>query len=373
VDLDGYLLQRDRWARGNLAVFRLPESPLRRASGLDWRQRIAYFSSLFAYGSGFVRLTMIALLGAVLGLGVLPARVGVFELFALWVPSTVFAITATVALCRGHMRLRESSHYTLVTAEIFARALRCALFPSRTKFKVTPKEGTDTGGWPAVRRLRLVLGLSLLLGAALVWRILGDAHIVALRVLPGIAGPFAIALAVWELARVVQTVRNVGRRRQRRVQFRFPCRLPAALGDPSGSTITATVTDASVAGLGVTVDDAIEPGTMLRLTTAVPGVDARFDFITVDGHARSCRRAPDGTWRVGLQIDAMDDESRRRLVTFCHVVHPWRQLRPRLVWAGPDYMSGVGEMQRREAFDSLDAVSLQLDNILRGHHSLLET
>ncbi|MCU1426129.1 MAG: hypothetical protein JWL83_129, partial [Actinomycetia bacterium] len=42
VDLDGYLLQRDRWARGNLAVFRLPESPLRRASGLDWRQRIAY-------------------------------------------------------------------------------------------------------------------------------------------------------------------------------------------------------------------------------------------------------------------------------------------------------------------------------------------
>ena len=28
-DLDGYLLQRDRWARGNLAVFTLPESPLR--------------------------------------------------------------------------------------------------------------------------------------------------------------------------------------------------------------------------------------------------------------------------------------------------------------------------------------------------------
>src|ERR1051325_6381998 len=28
-NLDGYLLQRDRWARGNLAVFTLPESPLR--------------------------------------------------------------------------------------------------------------------------------------------------------------------------------------------------------------------------------------------------------------------------------------------------------------------------------------------------------
>ncbi len=31
-DLDGYLLQRDRWARGNLAVFTLPESPLRARS-----------------------------------------------------------------------------------------------------------------------------------------------------------------------------------------------------------------------------------------------------------------------------------------------------------------------------------------------------
>ena len=65
------------------------------------------------------------------------------------------SIVATVALCRGHMRLTESSHYTLVTAEIYARALRCAFLPSRTKFKVTPKEGTDAGGWPAVARLRV--------------------------------------------------------------------------------------------------------------------------------------------------------------------------------------------------------------------------
>ena len=30
-DLAAYLLQRDRWARGNLAVFTTPESPLRAA------------------------------------------------------------------------------------------------------------------------------------------------------------------------------------------------------------------------------------------------------------------------------------------------------------------------------------------------------
>ncbi len=180
VDLDGYLLQRDRWARGNLAVFRLPESPLRR-NGLDLRQRIAYFSSLFAYGVGFAYLLMLGVLIAALGGGVLPARAGETELLALWLPATVLAIASTVALCRGHMRLGESSRYTIVSAEIFARVLRCAFLPSKTKFKVTPKEGVDTGGWAAVRRLRLVLLLAVLLVGALVWRVLALTDVVRAR------------------------------------------------------------------------------------------------------------------------------------------------------------------------------------------------
>ncbi len=122
VDLDGYLLQHDRWARGNLAVFRLPESPLRR-NGLDIRQRIAYFASLFAYGAGFAYLLMLGVLILALGGGILPARAGEAELLTLWLPATLLAVASTVALCRGHMRLAESSRYTIVSAEIFARAL----------------------------------------------------------------------------------------------------------------------------------------------------------------------------------------------------------------------------------------------------------
>ncbi len=376
VDLDGYLLQRDRWARGNLAVFRLPESPLRRSSGLDWRQRVAYFSSLFAYGSGFVRLALIAVLAATLGLGVLPAQVGVVELLALWLPATILAVTATVAVCRGHMRLTESSHYTLVTAEIFARSLRCALLPSRTKFKVTPKEGTDTGGWPAIRRLRVVLLLGLVLAGALVWRVLGDLSVVKMRGLPGIAGPLAIGLAIWELARVVQAIRRVGKRRQRRVQYRFECHLAAAIADPDnpgGPPIGASVTDASVAGIGISVETAIERGTRLRCTTGVPGADAVFSMIEVEGVVRSCRSGPDGRYRVGLQIDTIDDESRRRLVTFCHVVHPWRQLRPRHVWAGRDYLAPMAAMQRRDAAEQFGQLTLTIDTVVRGRHSLVET
>ena len=62
-DLDGYLLQRDRWARGNLAVFTLPESPLR-ARELRPLQRLSYFASLAAYLAPPMRLLLLVTLGA---------------------------------------------------------------------------------------------------------------------------------------------------------------------------------------------------------------------------------------------------------------------------------------------------------------------
>ena len=179
LDIDGYLLQRDRWARGNLAVFRLRESPLRPLSDLSLRQRFSYFGSLFAYGAGASRLAMIWLLVAVLGAGVLPARMTMLSLAVLWAPWTILAVTTATALCRGHLRTGESSHYTLITAAIFTRALRCALLPSKTKFKVTPKAGAGTGGLHSVLRLKLLDVSAIALAGGLVWRglaILGYVH-----------------------------------------------------------------------------------------------------------------------------------------------------------------------------------------------------
>ena len=75
-DLDGYLLQRDRWARGNLAVFTLPESPLR-ARELRPLQRLSYFASLAAYLAPPMRLLLLATLGLVLWTGELPMKISV--------------------------------------------------------------------------------------------------------------------------------------------------------------------------------------------------------------------------------------------------------------------------------------------------------
>jgi cellulose synthase (UDP-forming) len=381
VDLDGYLLQRDRWARGNLAVFRLPESPLRR-NGLDIRQRIAYFASLFAYGAGFTYLLMLAVLIAALGGGVLPARAGEAELLGLWVPATLLAVSATIALCRGHMRLAESSRYTIVSAEIFARALRCAFFPSKTKFKVTPKEGVDTGGWPAVRRLRLVLVLSGLLGAALVWRVLALVHVVHARPLPGLATPLAIALAIWELSRIAATIRHVSRRRQRRRHFRFSCELPAVVATEQGAIQTATIADLSLAGLSLEADDRIEPGTPVRLATTVATVAGPYRSISIEAVVRSCRPVGDRAWRLGIEITHMDDDSERELVTFCHVVHPWHQLRPHEHVAEPPPMRPVPVSRVRAPAapspparpttsrdDLLEALRREVDDVERMAHA----
>jgi hypothetical protein len=137
--------------------------------------------------------------------------------------------------------------------------------------------------------------------------------------------------------------------------------------------VSATVTDASVAGIGVTLAVPIAPGTPVRCTTMVPGVDAVFEMINIDAVVRSCRPDSDGRVRVGLQVDELDQQSRRRLVTFCHVVHPWRQLRPRHVWDGADYLAPMAAMQRNELVAQFDELTLSLDTVIRGKRSVFET
>ncbi len=112
------------------------------------------------------------------------------------------------------------------------------------------------------------------------------------------------------------------------MQFRFPCLVPAVLSAAAGAVTTGTVTDIAVAGLGLDADEPLERGVHIRLSTAVADLYGEYQFITADATVRSCRPMDSGGWRIGLSIDAMDDESLRRLVTFCHVVYPYRQLRP---------------------------------------------
>ncbi|MGO9963548.1 MAG: PilZ domain-containing protein [Acidimicrobiales bacterium] len=291
------------------------------------RQRFSYFGSLFAYGAGASRLAMIWLLVAVLVAGVLRARMSLLSLAVLWAPWTILAVTTATALCRGHLRTGESSHYTLVTAAIFTRAQRCALVPSRTKFKVTPKSGAGAGGLPSLARLKLVAVSALALACGLVWRGLGVLGYVHARSLPACAATSAMLLGTWELYRIVQSLRIVFRRRQRREQVRFGCLAPAAIADSGREHSYGRVVDVSLSGIGLLVSAAIEKGSLLHLESALPGLDGKTLHVAGTVVVKSARPDPSGGWRLGTTIVEMGACSRDNLVTYCYVVHPCQRLR----------------------------------------------
>ena len=87
-NLDQYLLQRDRWARGNLRVFRTRENVFT-LRGLALGQRLSYLASLSEIASGWRQVTLIAVLAATLVSGRLPLAASALELLAFFVPWAV--------------------------------------------------------------------------------------------------------------------------------------------------------------------------------------------------------------------------------------------------------------------------------------------
>jgi cellulose synthase (UDP-forming) len=323
-DLDGYLLQRDRWARGNLAVFTLPESPLR-ARELTWRQRLSYFASLFAYLAPPMRLLLLATLGLVLWTGALPMKVSLIALAALWLPAVSLNLTAGSALARGHQRIAETTHFELLTMEIYTRALRCAIWPAKTAFKVTPKQGTDPGGWQAVAKLRLVALCAVVLTGGIALRCMDLFGSGPLPDLPGIAAVIVPLLGLIELRRVLRTLVLTGARRQRRLVYRFEGNAPAHTF-VSGQPVVGSVVDASASGLGLVMEKPLPVGgrplLQLRLSDATGDVHDAGVWVDV----RSCRQVGD-SYLVGASIVAIDPVARMRLMEWCYVVCSHEKLR----------------------------------------------
>jgi cellulose synthase (UDP-forming) len=323
-DLDGYLLQRDRWARGNLAVFTLPESPLR-ARTLTRRQRLSYLASLLAYLAPPMRLLLLLTLGLVLWTGELPMQVSVVALAALWLPYLVLNLAAGTALARGYMRIPETAHYELLTMEIYTRALRCAIRPGRTQFRVTPKQGNDRGGWESLRKLHLVLFCTVLVAGGTLLRLLDLAGVGPLPDLPGIAAVIVPLLGLYELRRLLATVAAVGRRRQRRLVYRFHGDADAHCYEPDAYT-HARLVDASASGLGLVADGPMAMGARPAVLLALENSAGERHEIAAQIEVRSCRES-EGRHLVGATILEIDAEARLALMEWCYVVCSHESLR----------------------------------------------
>jgi cellulose synthase (UDP-forming) len=323
-DLDGYLLQRDRWARGNLAVFTLPESPLR-ARELHPVQRLSYFASLAAYLAPPMRLLLLATLGLVMWTGELPMKISVVALAALWLPAVSLNVLAGSALTRGYMKIGETAHYELLTMEIYMRALRCVFRPGHTAFKVTPKQGRDGGGIAAVRKLHLVLLAAVVLLGGTALRLLDLVGVGPLPDLPGIAAWIVPLLGLIELRRVLRTLLAVGRRHQRRQVYRFQGDAPANCFAAEGH-IGGHLVDASAAGVGLVLDAPVAVGERPAVLLELEDANGTAHEVAAQVEIRSCREA-EGRYLVGATIEEMDSSSRMRLMEWCYVVCSHERLR----------------------------------------------
>jgi cellulose synthase (UDP-forming) len=323
-DLDSYLLQRDRWARGNLAVFTLPESPLR-ARELRPLQRLSYFASLAAYLAPPMRLLLMATLGLVMWTGELPMKISVVALATLWLPYVTLNLSAGSALARGYMKIGETAHYELLTMEIYTRALHCAFRPGHTAFKVTPKQGTGGGGLDALRKLHLVLLCAVVVGAGTILRLLDLAGVGPLPDLPGIAAVIVPLLGLIELRRIGRTLLAVGRRQQRRLIYRFEGDAPAQCFSEDGH-VPGRLIDASAAGVGLVLEAPLAIGAKPAVLLQLEDATGEPHEVAAQVEVRSCREV-DGHHLVGATITEIDSASRMRLMEWCYVVCSHQRLR----------------------------------------------
>jgi len=323
-DLDGYLLQRDRWSRGNLAVFTLPESPLR-ARELKPLQRLSYFASLSSYLAPPMRLLLLVTLALVVWTGWLPMRVDLLGLLTLWLPALALNLGAGSALARGYMRIAETTHYELMTMDIYARALRCAIAPGKTAFKVTPKEGIDLGGAHALGKLKIACVLAVVLLAGIAMRVLDLWGVGPLPDLPPVAKVVVPLLALVELRRILRTLALVAGRRQRRLIYRFEGDAPALCLTPNGS-IPGRLRDANAAGLGLLATAPIEVGARVPVRLQLEDSEGAPRDVHAIVEVRSCRPSADG-FVLGTRIAELAPAARVALMEWCYVVCSHQEVR----------------------------------------------
>jgi cellulose synthase (UDP-forming) len=313
-DLASFLLQRDRWARGNLAVLRTPENPCI-APNLTMRQRVSYLASLSAYFVPLQRVVMVAVLVIMLVGGALPVHAPTWQFAAFWLPWMALELAAGSLLCRGRTSMLDGSYMILLTTEIFTRAVFVLIRPFRVSFKVTPKDGIDEGGWAAARQLRLVLAIAGLLVMAGLLRILAVAGVLPLPHLGALAAVVGLAFATWETALIGLALWRVTRRQQLRRQYRVPVEIAGTV-----DRTVVRVVDLTPDGAALVCSQPYPIGGQADLQMELPAIDGGNRTVRVRFTVRSGRTEGEHAWRVGGTLEPRTSADAESLIEYCHVV-----------------------------------------------------
>ncbi|MCC5949991.1 MAG: glycosyltransferase [Nitriliruptoraceae bacterium] len=314
--LEAFLVQRGRWATGNLATLRTPDGPLRNPA-LRPLQRLHFLATGVWFLSGLQRLVFWAVIAAALWAGVVPAAIGLREFAIIWAAQIVVSTLAGTALGRGHLRHRDALRWQVLTTAAYSWAVLASLLPGATTFKVTPKVNGTSSAAALLRHAKLPLLIGVVLLAGLGVR-LGEqlAERTVLPALPPVALGVVAVFACLEIAMIGTALVSVGRRRQHRAAFRVPTSLRAHVDGRA-----ATVTDLSQHGLRL-VGDGAPPvaGDQVAVTILLPDPQGDPQAVDLKAVIRNVAERHGGPgWSAGASLGTLDPEIRAAIAIFIHV------------------------------------------------------
>ncbi|MGB3392549.1 MAG: UDP-forming cellulose synthase catalytic subunit, partial [Stenotrophomonas sp.] len=261
--LGAHVNQRIRWARGMVQIFRIDNPLLGR--GLSLFQRFCYANAMLHFLAGIPRLVFLTAPLAFLLLHVYIIYAPAVAILLFVLPHMAHAALTNSRIQGQWRRPFWGEVYETVLAWYIARPTTVALFsPSRGKFNVTDKGGTQAGDrfdWKVAQPYLLLALLNVLgLGFA-VWRFIhgpaderGTVIVSSLWVLYNlliVGGALAVAAEVQQVRRT----------------HRVTKRLPTALQLPDGRTLRGVLHDYSNDGVGVELEQAqaLADGTAVTL------------------------------------------------------------------------------------------------------------
>lgn len=324
-NLNAYLIQKHRWAKGLFMLFRPGiRKPLRKELGI--LERISYIGGLFYYVTPVQKLVYFVNLIVVACFSFAPLRVTTPWYLLIWPLATILNMIAVLATERGSSHPFEGMRNSFITMEAFLRAMPSLWSNKPSTFVVTPKNEIDLGGLPSLKNLRLPIIIVTLTTLALSYAWLN--YLLAHFNRPVISQPVSLStllvISTFGISEIVVVTRysiQIFNRRQLRELWRFPVKLESEVGGRR-----AICTDLHQLGASMIVNSKdFSIGDNVDVVITCKDLDGKSVTARATGLVRwvSRRQFTSATVRLGLSLDWHDEDSRRNIIRQCYVVEQY--------------------------------------------------
>jgi cellulose synthase (UDP-forming) len=298
ANIEQYLTQRLRWARGAMQVWR--KEGILFVPGLTLPQRLCYLSSVITYFEGWQKFILYTMPAIVLVTGVMPMTSvsgGYIALFLLWLGLGMW-VNQTAS--RGYARTLWMEEFNLLRYFIFLRATLGLIIPREWRFAVTPK--VLAGEEQAHRKLLPQLVLAVAAIAAIGYSAVRTGRH---PYLPAGAMLFNVG---WLAACAALVIRvswfTTSRMMQRRDQHRFNLPVPVTIRCADGRRHLALAQDLSLSGLKIELPATVNLTGKIQGKLHLPFCAAGFEA-SVIGQSDTAS----GARSARLAVDWADDEA----------------------------------------------------------------